>query len=490
MLLNTNEQDILGMLAKFFDASPSEAFIVGGFVRDSFLNIPSRDIDIATTQNPEVIGPQIAKLIGGKSFVLNPEQHITRISYKDDTGHKWDIDLSHITNSITENLSQRDFTINGMAIPIAQYDEQNWSDIVVDPQNGLADLFNNTLRCMNKHVFEQDGLRLLRGVRLAHKLNLRIEPVTANNMRASSKSIELVSAERLRDEFLYIMSSKATRSQLEILDRLDVLCRIIPELTHTKGVDQPNVHYWDVWGHSIHAVETAELATSGHHNSAIYSLVPWTEEIESHFDEVVSDGHNRKTILKLTALLHDIAKPQTKTTDEFGKTRFLGHSEQGAEIATQRLLSLRMSANGARMINKMIEQHLRPTNMSHGNEFPSPRAIYRYYRDLKDVAIDTLYLAIADYLAAKGPEVMPDDWSRHARMVSHILQTGSEQKTPNKPNRLITGKDLIREFQLIPGPQIGNLLDKIYESQATGEIKTPEDALSLAAQYLSNNKQR
>ena len=478
------------MLAKFFDTSPSETFIVGGFVRDSFLNMPSRDIDIATTQSPEEIGPQIAKIIGGKSFVLNSDQHITRISSTDHTGRKWDIDLTHIANGITENLIQRDFTINAMAIPIAHYDNPNWSDIVVDPQNGLTDLFNNTLRCMNKQVFEQDGLRLLRGVRLANKLNLRIEPATANTMRASSKNIELVSAERLKDEFLYIMASKSTHSQLQILDRLDVLCRIIPELTDTKGVDQPNVHYWDVWGHSIHAVQTAELATSGHHNSAIYSLVPWTEEIESHFNEVVSDGHNRKTILKLTALLHDIAKPQTKTTDEFGKTRFLGHSEQGAEVAANRLLSLRMSANGVRIINKMIEQHLRPTNMSHGHELPTPRAIYRYYRDLKDVAIDTLYLAIADYLAAKGPEVMPDDWSRHARMVAHILQTGSEQKTLNKPNRLITGKDLIREFQLIPGPQIGHLLDKIYESQAAGEIKTPEDALSLAAQYLSNNKQR
>jgi poly(A) polymerase len=490
LFLNTNERDILGTLAIFFEKYPSEDFIVGGFVRDSFSNTPSRDIDIATTLNPEEIGPQLAKTVGGKSFVLNSERHITRISGTYATGDKWQIDLTHITNGINENLSQRDFTINSMAVPLAQYDNENWSDIVIDPQNGLTDLFNNTLRCMNKYVFQQDGLRILRGVRLANKLKLRIEPTTSTNMRASAKKIEQVSPERLRDEFLYIMASDSTRSQLEILDRLDVLCRIIPELTPTKGVDQPNVHYWDVWGHSIHAVETAELATAGHHNSAIYSLVPWTEEIESHFNEVVSDGHNRKTILKLTALLHDIAKPQTKTTDESGKTRFLGHSEQGAEISTNRLLSLRMSTNGVRMINKMIEQHLRPTNMSHEHELPTPKAIYRYYRDLKDVAIDTLYLAIADYLAAKGPEVMPDDWARHARMVAHILQTGSGQKTLNKPNRLLTGKDLIREFQLTPGPQIGHLLDKIYESQAAGEIKTTEDALSLAAQYLSNNKQR
>ena len=247
------------------------------------------------------------------------------------------------------------------------------------------------------------------------------------------------------------------------------------------------MHYWDVWGHSIHAVETAEMVTSGHHNSAIYSLVPWTQEIESHFNEIITDGHSRSTILKLTALLHDIAKPQTKTTDSTGRTRFLRHSEEGSEIANERLSALRLSRTGIKSVCKMIEEHLRPTNMSYNLDLPTPRAIYRYYRDLEDVAIDTLYLAMADYLAAKGPEIAPDNWAKHAQMIAHILQTGSiRPQSDTEPTRLLTGTDIINELGIQPGPQIGAILEHINESQAAGIIQTKEDALTLAGQYISN----
>ena len=98
------------------------------------------------------------------------------------------------------------------------------------------------------------------------------------------------------------------------------------------------------------------------------------------------------------------------------------------------------------MVSKMVEQHLRPTNMHQGVDLPTNRAIYRYFRDLGDVAIDTLYLAMADYLAAKGPEVLPDDWARHAKMMTHILLGGTDQTKPDRPARLITGHDLIQRF--------------------------------------------
>jgi len=391
------------------------------------------------------------------------------------------IDVAGFSTTIEDDLARRDFTVDAMALPLAAWTCGQWRERVVDPYNGIQDLTEKRVRSVSSSVFRDDPGRLLRAVRLAAQLGFRLEPDTARLIRRDASQIDRVSGERLRDELLAILAGDGARGQLEVLDRLDLLCRVIPELALTKGVDQPKVHYWDVWGHLLHSVETAELVTKGHQNSGIYMLVPWTEHLAEHFSEVVSDGHTRRTILKLTALLHDIAKPQTKSVDETGRTRFFGHSELGAEMAASRLAELRLSARGIAMVSKMVEQHLRPGNMRQGVDLPTSRAIYRYFRDLGDVAIDTLYLALADYLAAKGPELMPDEWGDHARIIAHILESGTRQTVSEKIQRLVTGHDLMQELGLEPGPRVGLLLERINEARAAGEVSTREEALALAA---------
>ena len=123
--------------------------------------------------------------------------------------------------------------------------------------------------------------------------------------------------------------------------------------------------------------------------------------------------------------------------------------------------------------------------MSNDGEWPTNRAIYRYFRDTGDVAVDTLYLALADYLGAKGPELVHPDWLEHARMVSHIMNTGTREPVAVDTVRLVNGHDLISRFQLRPGPNIGALLDAIEEARASGEIETQEQALELAADILT-----
>ncbi len=136
------------------------------------------------------------------------------------------------------------------------------------------------------------------------------------------------------------------------------------------------------------------------------------------------------------------------------------------------------------MVYKMVEHHLRPYNMMQGVEMPTNRAIYRFFRDLNDVAVDTLYLSQADVLAAKGPELNPDDWADHARMIAHIVQVGFQPALPEAALRLINGKELIEHFKLAPGPIVGLLLDGINEAQATGDISTTEQAWDLAGQIM------
>lgn len=491
---------MLTRLARFFASRQCAAFLVGGHVRDRLLGLDPQDLDIAVSADPQDLGRELAKELDGAFIPVSPVHGVARVVVRPQREATRDlgqtvvevtplaqrtIDLAALAGTIDQDLARRDFTVNAMALPLEHWLSSQWAQAVLDPFNGRQDLARKCIRVVSPGVFQEDPGRLLRAVRLAARLGFRLDPATAQLIRADASRIALVSGERVRDEFLDILAGDGARGQLEALDRLDLLCRIIPELAITKGVDQPRAHhYWDVWGHLLHCVEAAEGVTGGHRNSPIFTQVPWTAESKAYFQQPASDGHNRRTILKLAALFHDIAKPQTKGPDAIGRIRFLGHPEQGAEMAARRLAELRISSRGISMVRRMVEEHLRPAQMSQGAELPSPRAIYRYYRDLGDVAVDNLYLSLADYLAAKGPDLAADRWAGHARMVAHILQGAVPPAGPGQPLRLVSGHDLMQQFNLPPGPRVGRILDIVAEARAAGEIATKEEALVLVASEL------
>ena len=472
-------------LKEYFSAAGTPAYLVGGYLRDSLLSIqPQRDIDVAISADSQSVGRKLALELGGSFVPLSPDRGIARVVVDDSEAGSWKVDLVTMPGSIEEDLARRDFTIDALALPLSAWDSPVPGDLVIDPFNGRQDLIRKCVRAVSHQVFRDDPGRLLRSVRLAAALQFRLEPQTARQVLADASHIDRIAQERLRDEFLAILALDGAKGSLEVLDRLDLLCRIVPELAEAKGVEQPQVHYWDVWGHLMHSVENAEAITKGHQHSPIFTLVYWTAETDAHFSQEACDGHSRRTLLKLAALFHDVAKPRTKQVDETGRTRFPGHSETGAEMAAQRLAHLRIGSRGIDMVSKMVEHHLRPAHMMQGVEQPTQRAIYRFFRDLKDVAIDTLYLCQADYLAAKGPELNPEAWANHARMITHILQMGMEPVVSGRIQRLIDGNELMKHFNLGPGPAIGMMLDRVEEAQGAGEITTRDEALALAAENL------
>lgn len=481
------------------------AYLVGGFLRDALLPGASpstadfHDLDLAVPLvGPELydLARQLSQFLGSHAVPLGGRhwRDVLRLALLPAGPGQpaREIDLAGFgAGGIAADLARRDFTVNAMALPLPLWQPgpaSNWAAAVIDPYGGRPDLARKLLRSVNPQIFCADPGRLLRAVRLAGQLQFRIDPETARQIRADAPLLEQVAPERVRDELLRILSAAGARGQLEVLDRLDLLCRILPELALTKGVQQPrNYHYWDVWNHLLHTVEHAELVTRGHHHSAIYSLSPWTAATAAHFEQEIGDGHTRRTLLKLAALLHDIAKPQTKQIDAAGRIRFFGHSEQGAAIVAERLTSLRFSSRSIALVSRMVEYHLRPAQLRQGAAMPSRRAIYRYFRDAGDAAIDTIYLALADYLAARGPEIAPDAWADHAAMLSYVLQTetGPDPAAATKPPRLLNGHDLMAHFQLSPGLLLGRLLAALDEAQAVGEITTKDQALEQAAALLS-----
>jgi poly(A) polymerase len=186
----------------------------------------------------------------------------------------------------------------------------------------------------------------------------------------------------------------------------------------------------------------------------------------------------------MAALLHDIAKPQAKTIEANGRMRFLGHAQQGATASAIILERLRFSSREIKLVETMVKYHLRPTQMSQ-NGPPSPRAIYRYFRDTGDAGIDILFLSLADHLATRGPNLKLEPWQVHTQLVGYVLTKRFQEESVVTPPKLISGHDLIRLFGLSPGPQIGELLEVVCEAQASGELNTREEALSYIRQRLA-----
>ena len=493
------DSPLLDRINRCFAGDRVSAYIVGGYLRDALrarspVGTPQHDLDLAVEGDSERIARSLARHLNGSIAPLDPTRGIFRVMAPAEEGsgerQLCSIDLTSFSGSIQEDLARRDFSVDAMALHWDDRQRGDWPDRVIDPSGGRRDLLQKRIRAISPTIFHDDPGRLLRSVRLASQLGFALDPQTASLVRQQAHLLSRVSAERQRDEFLSILSLANAKRYLVILDRLDLLCRLIPELAATKGVEQPVVHYWDVWEHVLHCVEAAEDITGGHQNSPVFIFVPWTPDTAAYFSENISDGHSRRTILKLAALFHDIAKPQTKATDETGKTRFLGHSELGASMAESRLTQLRLGSRAVGMVRDMVTHHLRPGNMSQEGEQPTPRAIYRYFRDLDGVAVDTLFLALADYLAAKGPNLVMEQWSAHARMIGRVMECGLEQPRPQGPTRLITGHDLMDHLALEPGPLVGEILTAVTEAHASGEIHTREEALALAEQTVSDRPAR
>ena len=155
-------------------------------------------------------------------------------------------------------------------------------------------------------------------------------------------------------------------------------------------------------------------------------------------------------------------------------------------MAVKLMERLRFSNREIRMVQVMVEHHLRPGYLV-AEDMPSRRAIYRYFRDTAEVGIDTLFLGLADHLAARGPMLDLGEWQKHTDTTQYMLFKWFQEQVTVVPPKLIDGHTLIDEFGLTPGPQIGQLLEKVREAQAAGEVETKEEALELVSRSLGRN---
>jgi poly(A) polymerase len=462
------------------------SYLVGGFVRDALLGRATADIDIAVAQDGVEVAQKVAAALGGRFVLLDKVNRVGRVVVVDKEA-RWELDFSTFQGSIEQDLEQRDFTIDAIAIDPGELVRGGGDVNLIDPFNGWADLKHGVIRVVSKTAFQSDAVRLLRAVRLAGELGFSLDPQTEAQLVDNCHLIADVAGERVREELLRLLAVPHSERFLPYLDKLGLLTAVIPELAAAKGVEQPKEHFWQVFDHSIETVVAVDflLHQGGweHAGDEVLAVVPWSDALSQHFAQEVSSGSSRRLLLKLAALLHDVAKPQTKAIGEDGRMRFLGHAKLGAVVTAGILERLRFSRQEVRLVAVMVREHLRPGQMSQGG-LPSHRAIYRYFRDTEDAGIDVLFLGLADHLATRGPRLEMAGWQEHVQLVEYVLAQHFEQEGRVKPPKLVDGHDLINIFGLNPGPKIGKLLEAIREAQASGEITNREEALAYIREHL------
>jgi poly(A) polymerase len=412
-----------------------QAFLVGGCVRDLVMGFVPKDYDISTDATPE----QVARLfpeslsVGaqfGVVVVPREEGNVEVATFRSD-GRYTDgrhPDEVRYTKTPQQDVLRRDFTINGLL-----YDPLK--EQVLDYVGGQADIRARRVRTIGDPYerFSEDRLRMLRAVRFAAGLKFTLDTAAEKAIRKQAAEIRQVSAERVRDELLKILTEGQARQGFELLDATGLLQEVLPEIKRMQGVAQPAEFHpeGDVWVHTMMMLEGLRSPTP---------------------------------TLALGVLLHDVGKPPTLSVRE--RIRFDNHVEVGAKMAEEISGRLRLSAREVEQVVELVRHHLR------FKDFPRMRRStqLRFLR-LPGFA-EHLELHRLDCLAS------------HGDLSTYEMAKRLQEETPAeeiRPAPLLRGDDLIAQGYL-PGPIFKEILQAVEDAQLEGKVHTPAEALSLVAE--------
>ncbi|HWG00386.1 MAG TPA: CCA tRNA nucleotidyltransferase [Trebonia sp.] len=426
-------------LGELFARAGHELALVGGPVRDVFLGRRPTDLDLTTDAVPEKV-LAITRRWADKTWTVGIEfgtvglrkgktvfeittyrsEHYQRGSRKPDVRYG---------TSLVDDLRRRDFTINAMAARLPAYE-------LVDPFGGLAALKDKVIRTPGRPAesFDDDPLRILRAARFAARLGFTIDDDVLTAMAEMADRISIVSAERITDELTKLMLTPDPARGIDLLVGTSVLERVVPEIPALRmEVDEHHRHK-DVYQHSLTVLRQAI-------------------ELEERY-ELEGD-----LVLRLTAILHDIGKPRTRSLLPGGKVAFHHHDVVGAKMARKRLSELRFSKEVVTDVSKLIELHLRFHGYGDGEWTDS--AVRRYVRDAGPLLTRLHALTRADCTtrnARKAARLAASYDALEARIA--VLR---EQEELDKIRPELSGEDIMSILDLKPGPLVGKAWNYMLE---------------------------
>jgi putative nucleotidyltransferase with HDIG domain len=459
----------IGALRAVFDLAGGEpVYLVGGGIRDALLAQPTVDLDVVVASGAVRLARRLADALGGAFVALDRDRGVARVLLRSGDA-ALQLDLTDFRGpTLEEDLGGRDFTIDALAVPLDELLRRG-SAPIIDPSGGLRDLAARRLRPAGAGVIESDPVRALRGIRLEVQLGFRLDPGAVRVIRRVAPALALVAGERVCAELVGILRTPRSAAGLRHADRMGVLPVIIPEIAPMRGVRQPSPHRFDVLEHSFQAVAAADRLVA-----RIASRLPRGDLLAAHLSEELGGRVRRREVLKLGALLHDVAKPETRALVD-GRVRFLGHDHAGAERVRVIGHRLRLPASAVRLLETLVRHHLRVMHLAQAGVL-TRRARYRFFRDLGDAAQDLLLLSLVDAAALDGSS--PFAVWRRSTLVRDLMAGSGEERALAAAPPLLRGEDIMASFGLPPGPRVGQLLARAREAQDLGLVTTRDQALA------------
>lgn len=449
-------------LGDAFAAAGYELYLVGGSVRDCLLGHLGHDLDLTTSARPDEI-EAILRSLGQQTWDMGRdfgtigcrmgEWVVEVTTYRADTyrSHSRKPEVM-FGDSLTEDLVRRDFTVNAMAINLAD-------NSFVDPFGGLGDLAACVIKTPGtpEASFCDDPLRMMRAARFASQLGFTPAPDVVAAMTAMAQRIEIVSAERVRDELTKLVLTDSPRKGVNLLVDSGIADIVLPELSGMRLTTDEHMRHKDVYEHSLTVLDQA------------ISLEK-------------SRGHEPDLVARLAALLHDIGKPATRKFQGSGKVTFHHHDLVGAKMARKRLQALRFSVEETKAICKLIELHLR--FHGYGEAQWTDSAVRRYVRDAGD-QLERLHILTRADCTTRNQRKAARLRAAYDDLEARIAELAEREELDSmRPD--LNGDEIMEILGIRPGREVGEayafLLERRMEEGPLGPERAREELLAWWAQ--------
>ena len=446
------DKQIFHLIGQAADEMGREAYVVGGYVRDIFLNRTSKDIDFVTVGSGIELAQKVASLLGkGAHLSVFATYGTAQVKWKglelEFVGARKESYTRDSRNPIVENgtleddQKRRDFTINAMAICV---NGDRFGELV-DPFNGLIDLHHKTIRTpMDPAItFSDDPLRMMRAIRFATQLEFEILPETYDAIVRNNERIEIITKERINDELGKIIRSRRPSIGFTLLETCGLLELIFPELHALKGVDT--------------------MEGKGHKDNFYHTL----QVVDNICDKTDNEW------LRWAALLHDIAKPVTKRYDAKLGWTFHNHNYIGEKMIPRIFRKMKMPSNEKmKYVAKLVGMHMRPQSI--GEDGVTDSAVRRMMFDAGEDVDDLMLLAEAD-ITSKNPNKVRRILENFKLVRQRMVEIEEKDRIRNfQPP--VDGKEIMTVFGIEPCNTIGQLKERIKDAILDGDIPNDHDA--------------